>query len=207
VTPTLRFDRALQFASEIHRKQKRKTSGNPYISHLLGVCALVLEDGGSEDEAIAALLHDAVEDRGPEYPGGPSAMIDDIRGQFGPEVANLVDTLTEQPTPETLRINDKRQRWRNHKQLYIDRIASYDLSVRRISCADNISNVRSLVRDYLILGDKLWSRFMTRDPADHVWAYESIARAFLAAGGTALVFELDAAVTELHEILRIPRES
>ena len=69
MTLTDRFDRALQLASELHRTQKRKTSGAPYVSHLLGVCALVLEDGGSEDEAIAALLHDSIEDQGKGYKG------------------------------------------------------------------------------------------------------------------------------------------
>jgi GTP pyrophosphokinase len=205
VTLTDRFDRALQLASELHRTQKRKTSGVPYVSHLLGVCALVLEDGGSEDEAIAALLHDSIEDQGKGYKGGASALAADILREFGPEVSRLIDALTERPTAETQIISNKRQRWRTHKQLYIEQIMSYDLSVRRISCADSLYNVRSLISGYRLIGDKLWTRFMTREPADQLWAYHEIAQAFLKAGGTALAHELDDAVEQLHRLVSASR--
>jgi (p)ppGpp synthase/HD superfamily hydrolase len=197
---TERFDRALLLASELHRKQKRKTSGAPYVSHVLGVCSLVLEDGGSEDEAVAALLHDAVEDQSQHYPGGGSALRERIRADFGHEVARLVDALTERPTAATAAIRDKRQRWRAHKQAYIDQILSYDASVRRISCADSLYNVRSLITGYRAMGEKLWTRFMTREAADQLWGYSEIARAFLAAEPTGLSVELDDAVEHLHRI-------
>jgi (p)ppGpp synthase/HD superfamily hydrolase len=205
VTLTERFDRALVFASEVHRTQKRKTSKAPYVSHLLGVCSLVLEDGGSEDEAIAALLHDSVEDRALVYEGGAPGLMEEIQRQFGPEVARLVNALTERPSAETRLIKDRRERWRAHKQLYIEQILSYDLSVRRISCADSLYNVRSLIGGYRLLGNKLWTRFMTRDPADQLWAYDAIARAFLDAGGTSLAFELDEAVEQLHRVTCVSR--
>jgi (p)ppGpp synthase/HD superfamily hydrolase len=197
---TERFDRALLFATEVHRKQKRKTSGAPYVSHLLGVCSLVLEDGGSEDEAIAALLHDSLEDQGSEYPGGESKLRERIATDFGPEVARLVDALTERPTAETRAIKDKRERWRTHKQAYIDQILSYDLPVRRISCADSLYNVRSLISGYRSMGDRLWTRFMTRDAADQLWGYSAIARAFVEAGGIGLAAELDDAIEQLHRV-------
>jgi (p)ppGpp synthase/HD superfamily hydrolase len=201
VTLTERFDRALLFASGLHRTHKRKTSQAPYVSHLLGVCSLVLEDGGSEDEAIAALLHDSVEDRAHIYDGGAPALMEEIDRQFGPEVARLVDALTESPAAETRIIKDRRERWRAHKNLYIEQILSYDLPVRRISCADSLYNVRSLISGYRSLGDKLWTRFMTRNPADQLWAYDAIAHAFLKAGGTSLAFELDDAVDQLHRVI------
>ena len=197
---TERFDRALLLASELHRKQKRKTSGAPYVSHLLGVCSLVLEDGGSEEEAIAALLHDAVEDQGGSYKGGTAALSERIRTEFGDEVARLVDALTERPTVETAAIRDKRQRWRAHKQAYIEQILSYDASVRRISCADSLYNVRSLITGYRVMGDRLWTRFMTREAADQLWGHSEIARAFLAAERTNLAIDLEEAVDHLHSV-------
>ena len=197
---TARFDRALLLASELHRKQKRKTSGAPYVSHLLGVCSLVLEDGGNEDEAIAALLHDAVEDQAGGFPGGEDALRTHIASQFGPEVARLVDALTERPTAETSAVKDRNQRWRTHKQAYIDQILSYDVPVRRISCADSLYNVRSLITGYRSMGDKLWTRFMTRDAADQLWGYSAISRAFVQAGGTGLAAELEDAIEQLHRI-------
>jgi (p)ppGpp synthase/HD superfamily hydrolase len=204
---TERFDRALLMASELHRKQKRKTSGAPYVSHVLGVCSLVLEDGGDEDQAIAALLHDAVEDQGRGYTGGEPALRLDILAAFGPEVERLVEALTERPTPETAAIRDRRERWRAHKLAYIEQILSYDLPVRRISCADSLYNVRSLISGYRSMGEKLWTRFMTRDASDQLWGYSEISRAFVAAGGTGLAAELEDAVEQLHRVtgyVRLP---
>jgi (p)ppGpp synthase/HD superfamily hydrolase len=197
---TERFDRALQFTSELHRKQRRKTSGAPYVSHLLGVCALVLEDGGTEDEAIAALLHDSVEDQSACYPGGSEALAAYVAGAFGLEVARLVEALTERATNEVRNIRDKRERWRAHKSGYIEQIPSYDPSVRRISCADTLYNVRSLISGYRSLGADLWKRFTTREASDQLWAYSGIARAFLKAGGTRLAYDLHDAVEQLHRL-------
>jgi GTP pyrophosphokinase len=202
---TERFDRAFLLASELHRKQKRKTSGTPYVSHLLGVCSLVLEDGGDEDQAIAALLHDAVEDQGRSYAGGEAALLLEILTAFGPEAARLVDALTERPTPATAAIRDKRQRWRSHKLAYIEQILSYDLPVRRISCADSLYNVRSLISGYRSMGEKLWTRFMTREATDQLWGYSAISRAFVAAGGTGLAAELEDAIEQLHRVTGYPR--
>lgn len=201
-----RFDRALQFTSALHRKQRRKTSGAPYVSHLLGVCALVLEDGGAEDEAIAALLHDSVEDQSASYSGGYEALADYVSREFGPEVARLVEALTERPSAETSAIADKRERWRAHKRAYIEQILSYDASIRRISCADSLYNVRSLISGYRSLGDDLWKRFLTRQASDQLWAYSEIARAFLKAGGTRLAYDLDDAVDQLHKLTGAARK-
>src|SRR3954454_14444728 len=95
-----RFSRALSFADELHRRQTRKTSGVPYVAHLLSVCALIIEDGGTEDEAIAALLHDSLEDQSRHWEGGEDALAAEIQAQFGAAVLELVLGLTERPAPE-----------------------------------------------------------------------------------------------------------
>ncbi len=195
-----RFDAALAFAHRVHRTQRRKTSGVPYVAHLLGVAALVIEYDGSEDEAIAALLHDSIEDRARSYPGGRDALAADIERQFGSEVLRLVEALTERPSPGEHGLIDKRARWRAHKESYIEQIRSADPAVRRISSADSLYNVRSLTRDYLRMGDELWTRFLTRSRDDQLWAYRSLAHALMETGGGALAEELNRAVDELHRI-------
>ncbi len=201
-----RFDNALAFAHQLHREQKRKTSGAPYIAHLLGVCSLVVEDNGSEDEAIAALLHDSLEDQGHRYPGGPARLAAEIEARFGPEVLRIVDALTERPGPADAAIAGKRARWRAHKLAYIDQILSADSSVLRVSTADSLYNVRTLTKDFLVMGDDLWSRFLTRSRDDQLWAYDAVARAFLSAANGPLALALDRAVSELFTITGAARE-
>jgi (p)ppGpp synthase/HD superfamily hydrolase len=200
-----RFGRALVFAHSLHQRQKRKTSGAPYVAHLLGVAALVIEDGGSEDEAIAALLHDSLEDQARHYAGGGEALARDIEREFGSSVLDMVDALTERPGPEERAMTDKRERWRAHKQAYLRQIRSAGPGVRRISSADSIYNVRSLTRDYLRMGDELWTRFLTRSRDDQLWAYDALARALLETGGGALAAELDRAVDELYRVTGVGR--
>jgi (p)ppGpp synthase/HD superfamily hydrolase len=202
---TERFDAALVFAHRLHSKHKRKTSGAPYVAHLLGAAASVIEDGGSEDEAIAALLHDAIEDQSRNYPGGAQGLTNDIEREFGEEVARMVTALTERSGPEERRIEDKRARWRAHKEAYIRQIRTADASVRRISCADSLYNVRSLTRDYLRMGDELWNRFLTRSRDDQLWAYDALARALLETGGGPLAAELNRAVDELCQVTGVSR--
>jgi hypothetical protein len=113
--------------------------------------------------------------------------------------------LTERCGPEERRIEDKRARWRAHKEAYIRQIRTADASVRRISCADSLYNVRSLTRDYLRMGDELWDRFLTRSRDDQLWAYDALARALLETGGGALAGELDSAVDELYRVTGVPR--
>jgi (p)ppGpp synthase/HD superfamily hydrolase len=196
-----RFDRALVFAHQVHRKQARKTSGAPYMAHLLGVAALVMEDGGSEDEAIAALLHDSLEDQGRHYRGGSGQLARDIAEQFGERVLRLVEALTEHPYAREQGIADRAERWREHKRGYFEQILSAETAVRRISCADSLYNVRSLVFDHRRLGERLWDRFLTKNAADQVWAYEEAARAFLQAGVGPLAEELMGAVEQLKLVV------
>lgn len=173
----------------------------PYVAHLLSVCALVIEDGGSEDEAIAALLHDSLEDQSRHYDGGETKLAEDIGAMFGEDVLKLVLSLTERPAPEEAGISDKRERWRAHKRGYFRQIGAAGASVRRISCADSLHNVRTLLKDYQTMGERIWTRFQTRNGADQVWAYRSAGEAFVAAGSGPMADELLRAVDELETLI------
>ncbi|UCF28016.1 MAG: HD domain-containing protein, partial [Chloroflexota bacterium] len=127
---TDRFEEALIYAARLHAEQKRKRSSVPYFAHLLGVTSLVLEDGGEEDEAIAALLHDAVEDQ-----GGVETLMD-IRLKFGSEVADIVDALTDSYT-------DPKPPWRERKEAFIASIRTASPAVIRVSLADKVYNARA----------------------------------------------------------------
>jgi (p)ppGpp synthase/HD superfamily hydrolase len=192
-----RFDDALAFTHQLHRRQIRKTSGVPYIAHPMSVAALVIEDGGSEDEAIAALLHDSLEDQGRHYPGGVAQLAQDIGARFGEEVLRIVQACTERTSEEEAAIRDKRERWRAHKRAYFEQIREAGASVRRVSCADSLHNTRTLVKDYRQMGDRIWTRFMTRSGDDQVWAYRSAAEAFLRAGTGPMAEELMNVVNQL----------
>jgi (p)ppGpp synthase/HD superfamily hydrolase len=201
---TDRFEQALVFSHQLHRRQRRKTSGVPYIGHPLGVAALVIEDGGSESETIAALLHDSLEDQGRAYPGGVPALAAEIESRFGQEVRRIVEACTECATEEELRIDDRRLRWRAHKLGYLEQIRAADPSVRRVSCADSLHNVRTMLKDYQRMGEKLWTRFMTRNGGDQVWAYRAMAEAFVATGMGTMAQDLARAVEELADAIRCP---
>jgi (p)ppGpp synthase/HD superfamily hydrolase len=200
------FGNALQFAHELHRRQVRKTSGVPYVAHLLSVASLVIEDGGAEDEATAALLHDSLEDQGRHYPGGERQLALDIEERFGAAVRQMVEACTEVFSEEEAGIRDKRERWRAHKRAYFQQILEAGPQVRRISCADSLHNVRTLLKDYRTMGERIWTRFLTRNGDDQVWAYRSAAEAFVAAGTGPMAEELLRAVEELARLVSEGRE-
>jgi len=195
---TERFEQALAFADRLHRKQKRKTSGVPYIAHLLAVASLVIEDGGSEDESIAALLHDSLEDQGRHFKGGVAALASEIETRFGGNVRRIVEALTERAGDET-RIANKRERWRAHKLAYFAQIRIAGPDVRRVSCADCLHNARTMLRDYRKMGDRIWTRFMTGRGDDQVWAYREAGRAFRETGTGAMAEELMETMERLAE--------
>lgn len=183
---TKRFERALVYAARLHRDQKRKGSGVPYISHLLAVCELTLEYGGGEDEAIAALLHDAVEDQ-----GGDVAR-EDILREFGPKVTEIVDGCTdsdEWPKPP----------WKARKQEYIASLKDAPASVRLVSACDKLHNARSLVMDYRTCGESLWGRFTGRREGT-LWYYRAMVKVLSEAGASPVVEELNRVVTELERL-------
>jgi (p)ppGpp synthase/HD superfamily hydrolase len=183
---TERFERAQIYATRLHADQRRKGSGVPYISHLLAVCALTIEYGGDEDEAIAALLHDAIEDQ-----GGETARLEILR-QFGPRVTEIVEGCTdtdESPKPP----------WRERKEKYVRHVAEASPSVRLVSACDKIHNARSLVMDYRQCGEQLWTRF-TGGRRGTLWYYRAMVTALRAAEDSPVVEELDRVVTELETL-------
>ena len=187
---TNRFASALVYTHELHINQVRKGSNVPYISHLLSVAALVLEDGGDEDGAIAALLHDAVEDCG----GTP--ILTEIRARFGERVAHLVAHCTESET-------FPKPPWKARKQRYLEQLKTGDASVYRIAIADKLHNARSTLKDYRCQGDAVWQKFKG-GKAGTLWFYRSILeiqppiyRGNHRAGAPQLTEELQRIVVEL----------
>lgn len=181
-----RFLRAFEFAAEKHKGQARKASTTPYIAHLMGVASLVLEFGGDEDLAIAALLHDVVEDCGGE------PMLKEVRRGFGTRVAKIVDGCTD--TYET-----PKPPWRERKENYIRHLKSADAGTRLVSAADKLNNVRSIVADYREVGEMVWQRFNGgRDGT--LWYYCALLDEFQRTKSNRLVREFELAVKELEEM-------
>ena len=157
---TDRFAKAALYAIELHRTQTRKATSIPYVSHLFAVCGLVLEDGGNEDEAIAALLHD-----GPEDQGG-SAVLEDIRARFGETVAVMVAALSD-AMPAA---GEEKPPWRTRKEAYLSHLESAPASVLRVSLADKLHNARSILVDMGFDGEAVWERF-NAGRAEQAWYY------------------------------------
>jgi (p)ppGpp synthase/HD superfamily hydrolase len=190
---TERFDQAFLLASELHRTQKRKSTEIPYLSHLMTVSALVLENGRTEDEAIAGLLHDAVEDQ------GGAATLARIRAQFGDVVADLVMALSD--TDQT-----PKPPWRERKERYLRLLEVAPIEVLRVSAADKRHNARAIVKDYLLVGEDLWNRF-SAPSAEQIWYYRSLADVFRRRLGGSLASELSRAVADLEWLMGSPRVS
>jgi (p)ppGpp synthase/HD superfamily hydrolase len=161
---TSRYDNALLYASELHRLQVRKGTRIPYMSHLLSVSALVLKNGGDEEQAIAGLLHDAAEDQG----GQPT--LDEIRKKFGARVADIVldctDTL-EDPKPD----------WNVRKQAFVASIAAKSPDSLLVSLADKTDNARAIMGGYREIGDRVWDRFKGGKDGT-IWYYQSLSELF-----------------------------
>lgn len=177
---TDRFGEALVLAHDLHRAQQRKGTEIPYVSHLLSVSALVLEHGGDEDQAIAALLHDAAEDQG----GAGTLAV--IRERFGDGVADIVSDCTdswEEPKPD----------WRARKEAYIADLAMKPTRSLLVSLADKTHNAEAILHDHRELGDSLWSRF-TGGAVGTRWYYRNLADRFADLVPGRLPERLDSAV-------------
>src|SRR5271166_6031581 len=181
-----RFLRAFQFAAEKHAGQTRKASTIPYIAHLIGVASLVLEAGGDEDLAIAALLHDVVEDCG----GTP--MLKEVRRKFGKRVAKVVDGCTDADTIP-------KPPWRERKETYIRHLKKADADTRLVSAADKLHNVRSILSDYRSIGESVWSRF-NGGREGTLWYYRTLRDQFLTNKPNRITRDLELAVNELDSI-------
>jgi (p)ppGpp synthase/HD superfamily hydrolase len=179
-----RFRQAFLFAAEKHAAQARKASTIPYIAHLIGVASLVLEAGGDEDLAIAALLHDVVEDCG----GAP--MLKEVRRRFGARVAKVVDGCTDADT-------DPKPPWRERKETYIRHLKKADADTRLVSAADKLNNVRSILSDYRTLGEGVWVRF-NGGREGTLWYYRTLRTEFLRRKINRITRDFDLAVRELE---------
>jgi (p)ppGpp synthase/HD superfamily hydrolase len=174
---TNKLDHAFSYAHEVHAGQFKKGTSVPYLGHLMGVSSIVLDDGGSEDEAVAALLHDAAEDH------GGRARLEDIRSRFGDAVARIVEDCTDswdEPKPA----------WLARKRAYIQHARTLPSPSLRVSVADKVHNTYAILRDLRSVGEKAGERYDVR--ADDVLAYyESLVRAYREASGGKLVDELE----------------
>ncbi|WP_354698993.1 metal-dependent phosphohydrolase [Paraconexibacter sp. AEG42_29] len=193
-TPLLtdRYTDAVTYAATHHARQLRKGTEVPYLSHLLSVSSLVLEMGGSEDEAIGGLLHDVVED------GGGAAAEAEIRRRFGDDVARIVvanSDTDEIPKPP----------WRARKEAYVAAIAHKQPDELRVSLADKLHNARAILLDLRTAGTDLWGRF--NPTADVPWYYRALADAFaaradvLGTGGVAALGELTRTVDAIDRLV------
>lgn len=182
-----RFADAFTFALQLHRHQYRKVRSIPYISHLMAVAALVLEDGGSEDEAIAALLHDAVEDQGGE------PIRTEILRRFGANVTAIVDACTMPPRAPT-------QSWKSHKLTYLDQIRRASPAAQRVILADKLHNVRSLIANLKQTGENTWSAFAA-NKADNIWLHQALADLFEAHSCSHLVADFRQEVNTLLTLI------
>ena len=183
------FENAFNFAVQLHASQIRKGSGTPYISHLMAVTALVLEDGGDEDQAIAALLHDAVEDQ------GGKRTLQEIRRRFGDRVALIVEACSDSfitPKPP----------WRKRKETYISHLQIAPKEVRRVSLADKLHNAQSILRDLRQEGETVWQRF-NGGKEGTLWYYTSLVDIFQQIDDSPMVDELSRIVREIQEAVDV----
>jgi (p)ppGpp synthase/HD superfamily hydrolase len=185
-----RFAEALVLANRLHATQVRKGTAIPYIAHLLAVAGLVLEHGGDEDTAIAALLHDAIEDQ------GGAATREEIRRRFGDRVTMIVDGCTD---AETI----PKPPWRARKEAYVAHVAHAPVEVRLVSSADKLHNARAILSDYRQVGEAVWARF-SGGKAGTLWYYRALVTTFRAVEVTPLVEELDRTVSELERLAEPP---
>jgi GTP pyrophosphokinase len=185
-TISTRFTEALVFAAQLHATQVRKGSRVPYIAHLLAVASLALEYGANETEAIAALLHDAVEDQGGQV------VATQIRQRFGEEVADIVLACSDTdviPKPP----------WRERKEAYVAHVRTASSSVKLLSAADKLHNARAILMDYRVLGESLWERFRGGKDGT-LWYYRALVEALRDERTKGLVTELDRVVTEMERL-------
>ena len=168
---TDRFDRALLYATHIHGGQVRKETSTPYVAHLLAVAATVLEYGGDEGLAIAALLHDSAEDQ------GGAARLDDIRNRFGEPVARIVEACSDS-LANTAKGEPKAD-WLERKKAYIAKLRRADEDILWVSLADKVHNARTILRDLRKpdIGEKVWARFNV-STKQTLWYYRSLTDIF-----------------------------
>lgn len=189
---TERFDRALVLAHELHRKQLRKGTRIPYVVHLMSVAALVAENGGTETQVVAALLHDAVEDQG----GEPTAQR--IKREFGPNVYRIVmgctDSVTQNPA--------EKLPWEERKKAYLAHLESAPPEMRLVSAADKVHNARSINADLRAHGQDVWDKFKGGREGT-LWYYKSLVKTLREGWDHPIVELLD---REVREMVKLSKE-
>jgi (p)ppGpp synthase/HD superfamily hydrolase len=191
---TERFRAALALAEEVHGGARRSGTEIPFFAHLLVVTGLVLEDGGDEDEAIAAILHDSVED------GGGRPLLERIRREFGERVAEIVERLSDSIETET------GESWIDRKRRYLEDMQEcQDEAVLRVSLADKVNNARAIVREYRAEGDALWERFADKTAEQQIWYYGRLVEMFEAKRPGPLTEDLRRAFDELAALVAEPK--
>jgi len=178
-----RFEKALVYAFQVHQMQMRKGSSVPYIAHLIAVTSLVLEDGGDEDEAIAALLHDAAEDH------GGLRTLEEIRTKFGDRVAGIVDGCTDT-------YDDPKPPWLERKSAYLEKLLTASPDILRVSVADKLHNARSLLFDLRRSGEETWSRF-NGGKSGTLWYYNELLKVYQLITPTMMVEEFARVVQQI----------
>jgi len=184
----------VDYARHLHI-ERRKGTGIPYLAHLFGVASLVMGEAGlagfpvTEDMVIAALLHDAVEDH------GGAARLEDIRTNFGVEVARMVEGLSDSLAEDA----NAKEPWEERKKAYVERLRNEPADARLISAADKLYNARSILEDYRVIGAEIWKRFK-RSRDLQIWYFESLLHVFKSKGKMRIIDELERVVDELKEI-------
>lgn len=182
-----RFYLALDFGAGLHHSQCRKGTSIPYVSHLMSVCAIALENGADEDLAIAALLHDAVEDQ------GGATTLATIRHLFGDRVARVImecSDTDQAPKPP----------WRERKEAYLAHLRTSSADVRLVSAADKLHNIRAILADYRQLREKLWDRFNAK-MEDQLWYHRSLIAALREKDSNPIVDEIERVLNQLAELI------
>jgi (p)ppGpp synthase/HD superfamily hydrolase len=187
-----RFSSAVDYARILHI-ERRKGTDIPYMAHLLGVAALVMGEAGhaevTEDMVIAALLHDAAEDHGGQL------RLDDIEHNFGRDVAQMVESLSDSLAEDS----SKKAPWRERKENYLKRLRREPADVLLISAADKLYNARSILDDYRKIGPEVWKRFK-RGRKHQLWYFRELLKVFKAAGKNRIVAELERVTDKLERI-------
>lgn len=181
------FDDAFHFAAEVHRQQTRKGTEIPYLTHLMAVSALVGEHGGDEDQMIAGLLHDTMEDQG--------ITRQQIEQRFDRRVADIVEACTdstEQPKPP----------WRERKARYIEHLRTATPDIKLVSAADKLHNARSILSDLRVHGPALWSRFTVGSAEGVLWYFRGLLEAFRQGWSHPLVDELERTIGQIEQLHR-----
>jgi (p)ppGpp synthase/HD superfamily hydrolase len=197
-SPARRWDlafvqEAARYAETAHADDRRKGTDIPYLSHLWGVAALVMDHGGDDRQVAAALLHDVVEDHGGE------ARLADVRSRFGDDVADMVADLSDSVVDTTAGV--PKPPWEERKRAYLDHLTQVADRSALVSAADKLHNLRAITSDYRMIGSELWRRFTVHEPGAHLWYYGELIERLAGRVPEQLGTELQRTMAELDRLI------